>query len=166
MEAQFAIQRQKFAPGVKVRKVSHPGHALHGQLGVFATKPFQRGQRVGEYCGLIKCHYKNHRGHDILMPDDVEEDESYNATLVEDDALVVFVDSLEYGNEFRYLNDPMGMTPRVTSNAELKAGMREGRMVVDVNATRDIRKGEQIMIDYGEEYWHLLNKKSGRRKKR
>eukprot|EP00899_Mesostigma_viride_P000480 jgi/Mesvir1/10432/Mv12063-RA.1 len=133
MEAQFAVQPQSPAEGV------------------------EKGARIGFYSGLLKCHDKDGRGDEIILKRDEGEDEMYFADLHDASGSFAFVDGLEYGNEFRYMNDPRGMHG-VRSNAALVRDTSGGQLRIAVEATRDIGSGKELLIEYGDEYWARIGR--------
>lgn len=56
----------------------------------------------------------------------------------------------------RYANDAKGLSklPGLRNNAEY---VSEGTFCY-IEATREIRKGEEILVGYGKEYWQLIKK--------
>eukprot|EP00899_Mesostigma_viride_P008018 jgi/Mesvir1/17217/Mv07631-RA.1 len=156
MEAQFAVQPQSPAEGVEVRVVSRPGHPARSAWAVHHPA-FQEGARIGFYSGLLKCHDKDGRGDEIILKRDEGEDEMYFADLHDASGSFAFVDGLEYGNEFRYMNDPRGMHG-VRSNAALVRDTSGGQLRIAVEATRDIGSGKELLIEYGDEYWARIGR--------
>jgi hypothetical protein len=70
-----------------------PVHKLHGELGLFATCPFQAFDVLGEYTGVIVDAAVN--GH-------------YVACLGVDAAVSLGVDAAVSGNELRFINSYLG----------------------------------------------------------
>jgi len=65
------------------------------------------------------------------------------------------LDSARVGNETRYINH--GSDKDDQSNAEADNKLVLGEQRIGLWAKRNIKKGEEILFDYGVEYWR--NKK-------
>lgn len=104
---------------------------VHG-LGVFAAKDFSSGEII-EKCPLLKLdvHEKN-----PLLVD-------YRFWWEVDGKRMFYVLALGYGSLYNHSNQPIAYF--INNHKDF---------TIDFIATREIKKGEEILIDYGgEEYW-------------
>ncbi len=105
--------------------------SLHGH-GVFASEPIKKGE-VFERCPYI-----------VIDDDDLSE-----ATRLQDyiytspDCATDYLCVMGYGMLYNHSSDP---------NAEWSIDEDDIRFVA-FSAVRDIAEGEEILHDYGEEYW-------------
>jgi SET domain-containing protein len=105
--------------------------------GVFATAPIKKGTFICEYTGLI------------TNEDLIESDNRYIFNLtVGDDETGYVIDARYSGNVARRINHSS------KPNLESITLFIEGLPRVLYIANRDIKKNEQLFVDYGEEYWH------------
>lgn len=102
---------------------------LHGR-GVFACRDFAPGELV-ERCALL-----------LLPADEYEQAVSLHGYVWSLDANTAAL-ALGCGSLYNHAQDP-------SCSAELDAE----QAVLSVFATRAIRAGEELTVDYGEEYWH------------
>lgn len=108
-------------PRVKVKK-----SRVHGR-GVFARKPFRRGERIMEYTGR--------RIRWSTIPQDLDDPRMYFFGLGDGKRVI---DPRVGGNEARFVNHSCN------PNCET----RESRGRVFVHAVRNIRPGEELTYDY------------------
>lgn len=112
--------------------------------GLFTRVDIKKGDRIVEYAGRRRKwkdvkHLDGHNGYLMRL----------NRTTAID------AKPLNSGKG-RYANDAMGLTrvAGLRNNAEyLIYGNR-----VFIEATRNIRKGEEIFVSYGKEFWNLQRK--------
>lgn len=119
--------------GVDVR-VLDPPHILAGQRGVFATKQFSKYNVIGEYSGIIKKY------------DDVGPTNLYIFTLVDD----ACIDGETHSNELKYVNSHINIDHEPNLVSCVTYINKEPRVLYV--CTKDINIGEELLIDYGEEY--------------
>jgi len=126
-------KKSKSLDGIEVR-VLPKGHILAGQKGTFATKDFSQYDVIGDYTGIIR-KFKS-----------ADSDNRYLFNLVDDLA----IDARDYGNELRFINSNMNISeePNVTSVVSYIDGLPRVLYI----CTNDIEAGEEILIDYGDEY--------------
>lgn len=130
---------------LQVKKSSIP----NAGLGLFARTSFRKGQTITEYKGRLQ-RWK-----------DVKKEDGYNGYLLRVHrswAINALPSKKTFG---RYANDAAGLERVVgaKNNAEYVVyGLR-----CYIEATRDIQKGEEILVGYGREYWSLIRKLFGRR---
>lgn len=132
---------------VRVRRIQDPSHPCDGQFGLFAARTLRRGQKIGEYGGLVLTVKRDEATGRFRMPKDV--DTTYFADLGSDDESATFVDGKTFGNEMSFANDFRG-TKWFGPNAEIRRDDEGGLPVV---ALKRIPIGREILFDYGEGYW-------------
>jgi uncharacterized protein len=107
-------------------------------LGLFATTTFKRGDFIIEYTGeRISEDEANRRGGKYLF------------TVTDE----ITIDGKGRGNTARYINHSC------TPNAETERDEEE--LTVKVFAKKKIVPGEEILYDYGKEYWETHIKPHG-----
>ena len=126
-------KKSKSIEGVEVR-VLPKGHILEGQKGLFATKAFSQYDVIGDYTGVIR------------NKDSPDSDNRYLFNLVDD----LVIDARDYGNELRFINSNMNISdePNVTSTVSYIDGLPRVLYI----CTNDIEVGEEMVIDYGDDY--------------
>jgi len=112
--------------GVEVRKSSIPGAGR----GVFARRAFSRGERLGVYRGLVYA-------------DDEEYDSRYALKYGRKN---IVGNNESYSNWTSYINDVVG------SDHTVNCRFKDQTIIT----TRAIRRGEELFIDYGPNYWDRL----------
>jgi hypothetical protein len=117
-------------------------------LGLFARVPFAKGERIVEYKGKLRPwreakHEDGHNGYLLRV------------------SRTMAIDALPTKRALgRYANDARGLVRghNLTNNAEYVVdGLR-----CFIEAKRNIRKGEEILVAYGPEYWKLMRRLRGR----
>ena len=112
--------------------------------GLFAESPLQPGDFIGEYAGLInyasRCRpVRDDRGGFAT---------DYAWTYPEKRGWrALEVNGRDWGNESRFVNHSF------TPNCRMEHTLVEGLWVLFFVADRVIAAGEQLTVDYGEEYW-------------
>jgi len=111
-------------------------HLLSGEKGLFATKSFSKYDVIGEYTGIVKTW------------SDIHGENRYIFNLDEKNDLVI--DAQDYGNELRFANSYLNISkePNVISSNTMLDGVHRILYV----CMRDIEPGEELLIDYGEDY--------------
>ena len=110
-------------------------------LGTFATNFIPKDTDLGKYYG------------DVLTTQPANTD--YAWTIFDKDTLgntiTKWVDGINYkdNNPLRYVNSPIKHSEKNIVNTIMF--MKEGD--VHYKSTRDIKKGEELFIDYGDAYW-------------
>ena len=113
-----------------------PVHMLKGGKGLFARKFISLGTRLGIYTGEV---YSSQKDFDKHFEEHPQADNNYTMHVGNQ----FFVDSVVKGNFTRYINFSDSQ-----SNVKFKEGEHGGSLVAEVIATKDIKKGVQILIDY------------------
>jgi len=126
-------KKSKSIDGVEVR-VLPKGHLLEGQKGLFATKAFSQYDVIGDYTGVVRKEQST------------DSDNRYLFYLVDD----LLVDARDFGNELRFANSNKNISdePNVTSCVSYIGGLP----VVIYICINDIEPGDEMLIDYGDDY--------------
>eukprot|EP00899_Mesostigma_viride_P001524 jgi/Mesvir1/11372/Mv10272-RA.1 len=162
---ELAIDRRRaddpdgFNRRVRVRKVDDPDHPCHGQFGLFAARAIRKGERIGEYGGIVWTVTRQADTGRVRIPASL--DTTYFADLSKDTDSASYVDGKMFGNEMSFANDYRG-TRFLGPNAEIR---RDGRGGLPVVALRTILKGREILFDYGEGYWRTPDRSERVRRK-
>lgn len=99
-------------------------------LGLFAKRPFKRGEFIMEYVGEHITHDEaDRRGGKYLFTVNEE----------------VVIDGKERTNLARYINH--GCEPNVEAESD------DDENKIRIYAVRKIEPGEELTVDYGKEYW-------------
>ncbi|MFZ5970942.1 MAG: SET domain-containing protein [Bacteroidota bacterium] len=112
--------------------------------GLFAKVSFEKGARITEYKGRL-CRWR-----------DVKDEDGHNGYLLRLSRTMA-IDALPATRSMgRYANDARGLT-------RVRGLRNNAEYVVDglrcfIEASRNIRKGEEILVGYGQEYWQLIRK--------
>lgn len=125
---------------LRVKKSLLPGAGK----GLFTKTDIVKGTRIVEYKGKKRKWV------------DAKHEDGYNGYLMRVTRSVV-IDALPATDAFgRYANDARGLTRVETlkNNAEY---ISEGTRCY-IDATRNIKAGEEIFVSYGREYWTLMRK--------
>lgn len=117
----------------EVRKSRIPG----AQLGLFAAQFVPKGTRIGEYMGK---RYKR-------CPDN-----AYVFTVVLPHGKFEYIDGTQGGSDLRRVNGchPAFPQQRKLLNVESYQYARK----IFFRTTRDVRKGEEFIVDYMGDYWN------------
>lgn len=112
--------------------------------GLFAGEAIYSQQYLGEYTGRVRSARWFERG---------ELDYSFQYPGRSRLGQRTVVDAAEAGNEMRYINHSEA------PNCEAIALYSEGIVRIGIRAIRQIAKGEQLTLDYGERYWRKRRRK-------
>lgn len=124
---------------VTIKKITDSKHKCYKQYGLFATRDFKEGVAIGNYTGLI-------------TPNIAKTSQLYSFEFYKDKTQEFILDAEQSGNEFRFINDYRGISSE--PNIHFWAGKHEmGSYQVVVVTDRDIKKGEELVADYGDNYW-------------
>lgn len=130
---------------LEIRKSQLPGAGL----GLFTRVAIERGQRITEYKGRL------------VLWNNIKQEDGVNGYILRVDRTWA-INAKNYLSAFgRYANDAQGLSRQrgLNNNAEY---VIDGRRCF-IEAKRMIRKGEEILVGYGKDYWNLIRKlkKSG-----
>ena len=121
-------------------KIARRRSKIHGN-GVFATADIRKGEEIIEYKGKLVTHEfadEAYGGYD---------DTGHTFLFILNDAWVV--DANQNGNIARWINHACVPNAEAVIHEHKGGDPRKDRVVIE--ATRDIRKGEEITYDYGIE---------------
>ena len=124
------LPKKDIIHGVKIIKLDD-NHLLSGEYGLFASKNWQKYNIIGEYTG------------EVIIIDGGK----YCAYLTDK----YCVDASSCGNELRYINDYRNIKNK--PNTKLQVVYLDKKPKVLVVVIEDINKNEEILLDYGENYW-------------
>ncbi|KAF9697283.1 hypothetical protein EKO04_004823 [Ascochyta lentis] len=116
----------------------------HLGIATYALNPLKRDTVLGEYIGeLVPASF---------LPEMGSGEDRYLFDIVDEkDTIVAFVDGLRVGNWTRFINH--SCEPNAVYDSK-RVG-RELRHVIV--AMKDIKKGEEVTVDYGQTYWEVMN---------
>lgn len=142
----FMNGRRCLSDWVELRKVTDTTMPYCGQIGTFAACDIRSGTYIGEYTGeVFICDGSSESLYVAKFENSFEAEETD----------LVRIDGLKIGNEMRYINDSRNTGKPV--NVQFILAWIGGCLHLFVVSVSDIKKDEEILIDYGEEYWDVLN---------
>jgi len=113
--------------------------------GVFAAEDMEQNDFVGEYTGMVQVA-REESGRE-MEDGGYESDFSWYYLDAIEGGPVLEINGLVAGNEMRFVNHS------ATPNVDVEHMLHRGLWVIFFKAARDIKRGEQILISYGEGYW-------------
>jgi SET domain-containing protein len=113
--------------------------------GLFADRDLKKDEFLAEYTGLIKKAGPTKKMHDVLGGYSSDYAWTYPVRLGFFSPLEV--DGRLWGNETRFINHSF------TPNLRMEHYLSEQGWILFLLFNRDVTKGEQLTVDYGEEYW-------------
>ena len=127
--------------GVEIREITNENHKLFGEYGLFAKRRWKKFEIIGDYTGEV-CNSNNEGDYVANLYHDLPSNES------------IGIDSINYGNETRFINDYRGINdiPNTKIVSTVVGGISRILFVV----IEDIATFEEILTDYGEEYWEAM----------
>ena len=141
----FLTGRRCLSDWVALLVVTDKSLPYCGQIGTFAAADIRTGTYIGEYAGRVfACDGSSESLYVAKYENSFEAEETD----------LVRIDGLKVGNEMRYINDSRNTGRPV--NVQFILAWIGGSLHLMVVAVNDIAKGEEILIDYGEEYWEVL----------
>lgn len=120
----------------KVEIKPSPGRGM----GLFAAKNLRRNEEVGYYSGILREQRKTHATEYALKfdPEGKEGDDERE------------IDAEHGGNEMRFANHPF---KNEEENMKTKCSKRGSHRVVVFTTTKDVKKGDELLWDYGPDYF-------------
>jgi len=118
--------------------------------GLFVKNEVKRGEIVCEYEGEIVpwsvCEKRADEGH-----------EGYAFFITKNRCVDAYFTKEAMG---RYANDAKGIgrVEGLRNNAQYEIKTRKGEKRVFIVATRTIKANDEVLVDYGKDYWKNLNK--------
>ena len=111
--------------------------------GAFAKINIKSGRKLGEYNGVLMGTEE----YNALT------DQSYIfevAKKVQDKYYTFYIDAINSGDSLRYVNG--ANTAKQKKKINVESYQYAGRIFFRAN--KDIKKGQELIIDYGDNYWH------------
>ena len=123
-------------PLVCIRPIKDPAHPANGEFGLFALKNISEKQLLLEYRGFVTADKNTSQTSDYTLHFDGD----YS------------IDAEFMGNEARFLNDYRGIGEHPSVKFDL---FRDGKgaLRMGVFSIRPIKKGSEILINYGKGFW-------------
>ncbi|NGX58230.1 MAG: hypothetical protein K940chlam3_01135 [Chlamydiae bacterium] len=112
--------------------------------GVFAEKEMQKGEFIGFYTGKLGMG-------------EYDTESMYLFELLDDHK--IYVDACDSGNFTRYINHTSPENCNVDAILFLTKSEPFTIPVIILYASKTIQKGEQLLYDYGKEYWKAMGMK-------
>ncbi|CAL8466238.1 g5774 [Coccomyxa elongata] len=143
------------------------------ERGLRAKQELRKCAVLGEYCGVVKTSDDHERDTAAACPDDVtfaylERDKT--ESIVDDLDLPdghwakgqqLIVDASKAGNCLSLINDARGFRPRKQPNASFiqTHDRATSELHIFLVTKRTIKKGQEILLDYGEDFWQSMDAK-------
>lgn len=142
-----AVSKKVVVADITIR--NHPAYNRGRSKQLNARAAIKKDEFIGYYAGEIQYH-----------PEDADEISYWGAYQLDPSPdSVYYVDAETIGNELRYMNDPKGLG-EIKPNVKFFTARRKfkGFNIVEVQAIRDIKAGEEILVSYGPGYWKAIQK--------
>lgn len=146
--AQLLAQGQELNEFVHLRFIKRG--PLKGQVGAFASQDLEEGWRLGFYPGAYNAlSYTDDGKFSTVGVSGVSrhDNDDYMMTVNDMGVGAVVADAYVYRNELSCINNPL---PGESPNAEFQS--LEGTTLIIVVTTKDIKKGDEILVVYGDKY--------------
>jgi hypothetical protein len=139
----------KFNSLVQIKEIGpEEDHPCRGQNGVYATRNLKKNVNLGPYSGQLQ----------ISLKDDEEFVENdYLFKIYEDKEYIVSIDSEKFGNSTRYINDYRKIAPQNNAKFVITCDPTTGELRANLKLVTSVCEGDEILLDYGESYWHAKN---------
>ena len=126
---------------LQIKKLSTP-HPLAGELGLFASEAIPAHTPLGAYAGKLRLI-------DHCWPIDPKEcDYAWTLKL---QRFMFIIDAKTHGNELAFVNDFRGLAPQ--PNTIPKWVVHNSTYHLIFETASPIAAGEELLIDYGADYW-------------
>eukprot|EP00026_Physarum_polycephalum_P003318 Phypoly_transcript_03328.p1 GENE.Phypoly_transcript_03328~~Phypoly_transcript_03328.p1 ORF type:complete len:789 (+),score=220.54 Phypoly_transcript_03328:87-2453(+) len=140
-----------------------PRVGLRGKRGVVAKIAMPKGTIIGPYAGKMWVE-KEHDSHTSLFTKLAHNIYTHDFN-IDIDGYKMIIDALQYGNLTRFINDPIidPTRPYHSTNRVGEPNVKTTNVVynrwpyVFIETLRDIQLGEEILMEYGEDYWASMN---------
>eukprot|EP00899_Mesostigma_viride_P025021 jgi/Mesvir1/5703/Mv15716-RA.1 len=146
--AQLGMLESSLNDRIRVRAL--PANDPHGPFGAFAGRDFAAGDEIGVYGGALVRYYRLPDGDLDTSSAQVKTDGCYRMTLFDGRTYAVCLEADTYCNETAFINHHEG---RGIQNCEFKTP-NDALLSSRVYALRDIREGEELLINYGDSYFN------------
>lgn len=141
------IDTRRFKDHPLLGKNTKQGHVPRG---VFAKESISLGVVLGEYVGEIRLFTQGENPLELFKGLDVSE-YAWVANIQE---YFYYVEPRLYANELAFVNDYRGI--RSSPNVTTEWVIHRGRYYFCYSTTDEINTGEELVVDYGEEYWRYF----------
>lgn len=127
-------------PIVIITKISDSTHPVCGHFGLYTAVDIPANSAIGFYMGKVITHNPK--------------DPAYLYYIGTINDVTYYIDAKNYGNEIRFVNDyrKIAQGPNVKFNKIISSN-RPFNVQVQLSALRDIKQGEELLVDYGSCYW-------------
>tara|TARA_Y100000813_G_scaffold194440_1_gene174818 strand:- start:264 stop:743 length:480 start_codon:yes stop_codon:yes gene_type:complete len=136
MHYKKSVPRKPFIKNVKIKIIDDEKHILKGEYGLFAENKLEKYQVLGEYTGIISSN----GGRYVAGFNGLEKTNYFG------------IDALKAGNELRFINDYRNI--KNDANVILKNTYIDKRPKILVVVKEDIEPDEEILLDYGNDYYN------------
>jgi SET domain len=135
---------------VRIEKITDRSHPCFGEYGLFATRDMKKNDYIMDYAGRVVIRAPESCSESRYICE-LRQQVKYGGKYYNID-----VDAVAAGNEARFINDCTGTSN--TPNAEFIPYFDGccGECRIGIHATRDIMKGEELFVPYGEAYWKAV----------
>lgn len=138
--ARLAMSQWRCLAGVAIKPLP-PEHPAAPQHGLFASESIPCGALVGNYTGLVKLQQGADSSHYLVEVHDRHTGFQFD------------LDAEHYGNETRFINDYKGVAEHPNVAFVLYHAQATGELSVGVVTQRALQHGEEILVDYGRQFW-------------
>jgi hypothetical protein len=118
--------------------------------GVIARERIENGEPIGFYTGVLQMDTETDEGavspYCFTVPAS-DMDKNWQKDLK--------IDARERGNELRFINDPRGLPGE--ANCRSLVVRWKGLPHILFVASKPINPGQELLLNYGEDYWHLIS---------
>lgn len=119
-------------------------------FGVFSARDLSACAFVGEYCGVVRVAGNKNVIEAKGNPDDADgyaTDYAFEFPICLPDGTPLELDASNEGNELRFANHDF------SPNLEIEHTLVDGRWAIFFLTARDVTSGEELLVDYGLDYW-------------
>jgi len=140
------IEEKSVHSHLTINKITDEDHPLskgaQAHYGVFATDEIKKGNDLGTFGGIVRLMPKGWK----------EKSEKCDYALVMDLGHFTYViDGKKWANEMVLMNDYRGISKN--PNVHFKTIIHRGRYYPMFYAAKEIEKGDELVWDYGDQYW-------------
>ena len=121
----------------------------HSNYGIFSTKRIKTGTEIGEYVGELSLKRDLSEINFDQMPF------SQYRWILSVNNFIIIVDAKNIANEIGLINDYRGI--RSKPNVKMQPIIHKGTCYFGYVSVCDILEGEELVVDYGENFWKCYN---------
>jgi hypothetical protein len=140
-------------PNIEIRRIDDPGHPCYDeknpQYGVFALIGVRPGHKFGPYTGEVIPRKQ-------FLKETHNDPHKYHMNFGRSDDFVIDAD--KSGNELRFVNDYRNITNEPNVEFVMKDWKKGGPISCVLTAIGTISAGDELVCDYGEDYWETQRK--------